>query len=121
MTIGDDQLLISHFASNSGEDGRLGNPPQAVAHTVFICQFYRWWLLDGQSMVNLAGWVRVKHEDLAEVGAGSSKQIQAISFWLGESLLMTMNNSGRIVLEFSERDEATPLLLGTARQRELLT
>jgi hypothetical protein len=50
--------------------------------------------------------VLVKHKNLAKVGAGGAEQVEAIGFRFGEGLFVAEDDTGGIILNAAEGDEA---------------
>ena len=74
-------------------------------HTIFIrhCNFRIG--IGGEQRFDLAR-ILVEHEDLAEMGARGAKQIEAVSFRLGQGLFVAENDAGRIILDAAQSDKA---------------
>ena len=62
-----------------------------------------------KNLFHAAAGVGVEHEDLAEVGAGSLQQVQAVAFGLGKRLLMTEDNLVGVVVKLAKGDESAAL------------
>ena len=81
----------------------IGDATEAVLDSVLVVEGgggFGWELADG------IGVAFVNHEYLAAVGAGSSEEIEAVGFGLGERLLVAMDDVIGVVLETEESDES---------------
>ena len=63
-----------------------------------------------EDLLHASGRVGIQHEDLAEVGAGSFQQVQAVALWLGKGVFVTEDDLVGIVVELAESDESAAFL-----------
>ena len=106
VAVGDDQLLVAHRANDQPERMRIRDPGEAMQNPVVVGDLdLRLEVLE-EDLFDALRRVGVEHEDLAEVRAGGLQQIQTVALRLGERLLVTKDNLGRVVLQASERDES---------------
>src|SRR5258708_32976835 len=110
VTVGDNQFFVAHLSPHRIDQASAGDLPNAVHDAVFVGNFNR-----GSGTGSAADQgidftgVFIKHEELAEVGAGTAKQVQTIGRGLGQSSLVAIYNPGRIVLETANGGEAEAL------------
>ena len=88
-------------------DSRIADTPDAMQDAIFVGNFS----IGGacvivENLFHAAGGIGVKHEDLAEVGAGGLEQVEAIAFGLGERLLVAEDHLVGIFMKAAEGDEA---------------
>src|SRR5436190_1088523 len=88
--------------------GRASRPPQRDGRYGNSAQFRSGGC---ESVLNFGRGIAVQHENLAEMGAGRAKQIEAVCFRLGEGLFMAEDNVRRVVLDPAKGDESMPLQL----------
>ena len=62
------------------------------------------WIEEGIHLSRTA----VEHENLAKVGAGGAKQVEAVRLGLGEGLLVPEDDACRIVLDPAQANKASP-------------
>ena len=77
MAVGDDELLVTHLAADQVDQAGVGDSPDAVVNAVLVGDLSGGAGLLSQQGVDLSGVV-IKHENLAEVRAGGSKEIEAV-------------------------------------------
>ena len=111
MPIGDDQLLVGHGRAQQPDRRRIADAPQPVHHAVLVCHLG----VGGaaavvENLLHAARWVRVQHEDLAEMRVRRLQQVQPITFRLGQRLLMTEDYLLGIIMKLAQRDESAALL-----------
>ena len=86
MPVGDDEFLVAHSILDGGDDGRVPDPPDAMDDIVFVGDFdVGSGLRDtcGSELgVDFSG-AAIEHENLSEVGAIGSQEVEAIGFGFG--------------------------------------
>ena len=103
VAVGDDEMLVGHEFDDGGDATGIGNTPEAVLDSVLVAESgggLVWEFADG------IGVAFVKHEDLAAVGAGGAKEIEAVGFRLGERLFVAVDDVVGVVLKTKESDES---------------
>ena len=117
VAVGDDQPFIGHGGGQQPDRRRVADAPQPVRHSVFVghlglCR-------SGALVQNLlyaSTWVRVQHEDLPEVGARGTQQVQPVAFRLGKRMFMTENYLLGVLVKLAQGDKAPAFLYHSGRR-----
>ena len=105
VAIGDDEFFVAHGGADRIDQARIGDLPHAMNDSIFVGDRDIGLCGSGEQGFDLAG-VLVKHKNLAKVGAGGAEQVEAIGFRLGEGLFVAEDDTGGIILNAAEGDEA---------------
>ena len=105
VSVGDDESFVPHGGADGINDFGIRNLPDAMQNLIFIGNGNVRFSRGGEERFDLAG-VFVKHENLAEVGAGGAEKIESVRLGLGQGLLVPEDDAGRIVLQAAESYES---------------
>ena len=98
--------FLSRMAARTESiSARIGDLPDAMDDAIFVGDGDIGICGSGEQGFDLAG-IFVEHENLAEMGAGGAEQVEAIGFGLGEGLFVAEDDTGGIVLDAAQGDEA---------------
>ena len=117
MTVGDNELLVSHFVANDLDEAGIGDPAYLMQNSIFIADFNPVFHISGRGRersVHLASGIAVQHKELAEVGSRRAQELQTVCLRFGEGLLVAMDDSGCVIFNLAQRDEASALEFGSA-------
>ncbi len=111
VAVGDNQLLVGHGGYQQADGRRVADLPQPVQHAVLVGDLGlgRTGALV-ENLLHAAGRVRVEHEYLPEVRMGGLEQVEPVALGLGERLFVAEDHLLGVLVQFTDGDEAAPLL-----------
>ena len=112
VSIGDEHLFILHLLLHGVDQPLIVNAPDSVEGLIFVEKrdvgvFFHAGF--EESLDRIIG-IAVKHEDLTEMCARGPQEVQAVCSRLGKGLLVAMHHAIRIVMDSSQRNQATTFL-----------
>src|SRR5580700_10286634 len=125
MPVGDDQLLVAHFVADELDEDGIGDFAYLMQNSIFIADFNTVFHISGRGRersVDLASRIVVQHKELAEVCSRRAQEFQTVCLRFGEGWLVAMDDSGCVLFNLAQRDEASALeFRSAARGFEMLS